>query len=162
MLADDYGKPVLYSGYAFSANDAGPVQDSSGRVADAECAAAPTPEDEVADGGWVCPHRWPGVAEMVGWRSRVGDAAVTEPWHRAGGYAFTRGAGFFAANADDDPLAEAVPSGMVGGTYCDVVTGGVADGRCAGTSVDVSSDGTVTVQLDAWQAIAIDAGSRID
>ncbi|MDQ2624873.1 MAG: alpha-amylase family glycosyl hydrolase, partial [Actinomycetota bacterium] len=37
MLASGYGRPVVYSGYAFSDRDAGPVQDADGAVLDAVC-----------------------------------------------------------------------------------------------------------------------------
>ena len=44
MLASDYGPPTLYSGYAFTDRDAGPVLEADGSVADASCAADARPD----------------------------------------------------------------------------------------------------------------------
>lgn len=81
MLTSDYGPPTLYSGYALSDRDQGPTLEADGSVADASCRGEEHP-DVVAQGGWadrawVCQHRWPGMLELVAWRTRVVDAPVT-------------------------------------------------------------------------------------
>ena len=58
--------------------DAGPPQDADGRVVDASCASGgPTTTRD-----WVCQHRWPAVAGMVGVaqrrRRRTGDDEWSE------------------------------------------------------------------------------------
>lgn len=50
MLADDYGTPVVYSGYAFSDRDAGAPHDAQGRVIGWSCDAVTGPKDAYADG----------------------------------------------------------------------------------------------------------------
>ncbi len=77
MLATDYGRPVVYSGYAFSDRDAGPPQDASGHVLDATCAGDAGPRETYPDGTWVCQHAWTAVMGMVGWRDAVGSDPVT-------------------------------------------------------------------------------------
>ncbi len=82
MLAQPYGVPVLYSGYAFESRDAGPQQDDAGAVDDASCspeAARYTP------GLWVCPAalaRDPGHARVpLSGRRRPGHRRVVR-WRR--------------------------------------------------------------------------------
>src|SRR6185437_7906254 len=53
MLADDYGTPVVYSGYAFSDPDKGAPQDASGRVIGWDCAGAAGPKTSYVDGEGV-------------------------------------------------------------------------------------------------------------
>ncbi|WP_353258923.1 hypothetical protein, partial [Prochlorothrix hollandica] len=44
--------------------------------------------------GWVCEHRWPGVARLVGWRRAMGTEPVMRWWKGPGRrVAFGRGGG---------------------------------------------------------------------
>ena len=58
-LSYPYGWPTVYSGYAFSNNDAGAPQQGNGKVNDAVC----------GQGTWTCAHRWNETAHMVGFRN---------------------------------------------------------------------------------------------
>ena len=122
MLASAYGSPVVYSGYAFGDRDAGPAQDADGRVLDARCGSAPGPDAQLADGDWVCPHRWPDLAAMVGVAGVVGSAEQVDRWKDGEALAFGRGArGFVALNLGDEPLEVSLATSLPDGDYCDVL-----------------------------------------
>lgn len=151
MLAGDYGTPQVYSGYAFADVDAGPPQDDGGTVLDASCAATPGPGAATEPGDWVCQHRWPQVAGMVGWRGVVGDAEVVDAWSQDDAVALGRGQrGFVVANLGDQDLATTLTTSLPDGEYCDVLT--VAD-ECAPTTV---RDGEIQVVVPAGSASAWD------
>jgi alpha-amylase len=161
MLGGAYGTPQVYSGYAFTDRDAGPVQDADGRVLDATCPDAPGPDGDPADGAWVCQHRWPAVEGMIGWRAVAGDAPVTDPWHEGDGVAFGRGdRAFVVVNAGDEPLTTDLATSLPDGRYCDVLAGPAARGKdCPGTELAVR-DGSVRVTVPPTSAQAWDVTSR--
>ena len=160
MLATDYGRPVVYSGYAFSDRDAGPPQDASGHVLDATCAGDAGPRDAYPDGTWVCQHAWTAVTGMVGWRDAVGSDPVTARWDDGDVLALSRGArGTVVINAGSQPVTVDAPSSLADGRYCDVIAGPVVDGACVGEPVRVSG-GTVTVTVPAGSAVALHVGAR--
>ncbi len=151
MLAGTYGTPQVYSGYAFEDVDAGPRQDTDGRVLDATCAPDVAPGDDLAPGDWVCQHRWPQVAGMVGWRGVVGDAPVVDTWSQGDAVALGRGQrGFVVVNLGDDELRTTLATRLPDGEYCDVLAGA---GTCAPTRV---RDGRVDVVVPARSAVAWD------
>lgn len=161
MLAGDYGTPTLYSGYAFSDHDAGPAQDDDGRVQDARCAGT-GPDDELPDGAWVCQHRWPGIAGMVGWRAEAArlpaEHVVTTGKHVL---SFSRGGrAFVAVNRDDEPVDGSWQTGLPAGTYCDVADGPVTSSGCAGATLTVAEDGTLTASVAGEDFVAIHVGAR--
>ena len=154
LLASDYGSPVLYSGYAFTINNNSLPQDADGLVTDVSCRPDSAPGVVFDDGDWVCQHRWPGTLGMVGWRSAVGDAVVHDEWSEGDAYAFGRGSlGFVAFNASDEPLEHTFQTSLPAGEYCNVVAAG-----CSG--VEVGADGSFSVVVPAWGAVAIHTGSR--
>ena len=154
MLAGTYGTPQVYSGYAFSDDDAGPPQDGDGRVADASCASAPGPESNLADGDWVCQHRWAAIEGMVAWRAVAGDAPVTDEWSQGDAVAFGRGErAFVVVNAGDDELSTTLTTSLPGGDYCDVLS----TEDCAQSTVD---DGTIAVTVPPHTARAWDVAHR--
>ncbi|WP_315097447.1 alpha-amylase family protein [uncultured Cellulomonas sp.] len=154
LLAGTYGTPAVYTGYAFSDRDAGPPQDADGRVRDASCGSAPGPDADLADGDWVCQHRWPAIAGMVGWRSAVGDAPRTDVWTEGDAVAFGRGdRGFVVVNSGDDELRAELATSLPDGDYCDVL----ASGDCAESTV---RDGTLTVTVPPHTAQAWDVTAR--
>jgi len=158
MLAQPYGYPKVMSGYAFEpgpvGRDAGPPSDAAGWTLDVTCAA--TMESAVS-GEWACEHRDPVIAGMVGFRRAVAGTGVNDWWDNGvDAIAFSRGdRGFVALNLEDTTIVADVPTSLPPGTYCDVLTGGLASGTCAGTSVAVRADGTVHVNLDPGAAVAI-------
>lgn len=152
MLAASEATPMVYSGYAFSERDAGPVLEPDGSVRDATCAAGAG--TEWADGDWVCQHRWPAVEALVAWRAAVGDAPVADAWASEDAVAVGReGRGLVVLNTGP-PLTEELATSLPDGTYCDLVTGGADDGACRGTSVTVS-DGLAQVSLDTGGVLAL-------
>ncbi|WP_421734181.1 alpha-amylase [Cellulomonas sp.] len=154
MLAGTYGTPAVYTGYAFSDRDAGPPQDAEGAVLDASCGTAPGPGADLADGDWVCQHRWPVIAGMVGWRAVVGDTPVVDVWSEGSAVAFGRGErGFVAVNSGDDELRADLPTSLPDGDYCDALV----IGDCALSTV---RDGVLTVTVPPQTAQAWDVTAR--
>ena len=58
-------------------------------------------------------------------------------------------------------MTATVVTGMAAGTYCDLLTGGTRGATCAGTSVEVSDTGRLTLSLGANSAIAFDVTTRV-
>ncbi|GEK19554.1 alpha-amylase [Cellulomonas xylanilytica] len=148
MLAGSYGTPVVYSGYAFSDRDAGPPQDSDGRVLDASCGEAQE------DGDWVCQHRWPQVAGMVGWRNVVGDAPQVDLWSEGDAVAVGRGErGFVVVNLGDDELRAELATSLPDGDYCEVL-------EAQGCSRSTVRDGAISVTVPPMSAQAWHVDAR--
>jgi alpha-amylase len=165
MLAQPYGYPKVMSSYAFDlgrpgGRDAGPPSDASGATLDVSCAAS---LETATLGDWVCEHRDPAIAGMVEFRRVVAGTVVNDWWDNgANAIAFSRGdRGFVALNLEDTKVAVDVASLLPPGTYCDALTGGRADGNCAGRSIAVDSMGRVLIQLEAGVAVAIHVGTRL-
>ena len=164
MLAQPYGYPVVLSGYAFdrrsqAGRDAGPPPGGSGASDGVKCSV---PVEAAQPGQWVCEHRDPAIASMVAFRRAVAGTALERPWTDGNGaVAFSRGArGFVALNRGATVVATSVPSALLPGTYCDVLTGGKGSGSCKGATVTVDQAGMVLMRLAANSAIAIHADAR--
>jgi alpha-amylase len=99
---------------------------------------------------------------MVGFRRVVAGTDQNHWWDDgANAIAFSRGdKGFVAINNGASAAVATVPTGMPPGTYCDLLTGGLAGGACAGTSVVVDAGGAVQINLAAGSALAIDTATR--
>jgi alpha-amylase len=162
MLAQPYGYPSVLSSYAFACpggNAMGPPSDASGKTNDVTCA---TSFETATVGQWVCEHRDPAVAAMVGFRRAVAGSAIAGWWDNgANAIAFSRGdRGFVALNLEDSTVAVDAASPLAPGTYCDALTGGLVAGACVGRSVTAGSGG-VRLDLEAGRAVAIHAGTRV-
>ncbi|GAA3642876.1 carbohydrate-binding module family 20 domain-containing protein [Microbacterium awajiense] len=165
MLADDYGTPVVYSGYAFSDRDAGAPTDSDGRVTPVSCALeTDVPADDYDDGARTCVQTWPAVAGMLEFRAFAGDAPRLEGVDAGDAYGFEReGRGVVAVNVGSETQRIEIPTSLPSGKYCDVVSGGrdaVVDDGCRGETYTVS-DGTVRIDLAPQTAVAIHIGGRL-
>jgi alpha-amylase len=163
MLAEPYGYPSVLSSYAFncpSQNSMGPVSDGDGWTLPVVCAGSL--EAATIPGQWVCEHRDPSIRMMVGFRHVVAGTDQNHWWDDgANAIAFSRGdKGFVAINNGATAAVATVSTGVSPGTYCDLLTGGIAAGSCVGTSVVVDATGAVQINLPAGSAIAIDAASR--
>ena len=163
MLAQPYGYPSILSSYAFdcpSGNAMGPPSDGAGWTTAVTCAAS---LESATVGQWVCEHRDPYILPMVAFRKAVAGTTVTHWWDDgANAIAFSRGdKGFVAINRESAAISATVTTGMPPGTYCDLLTGGLAGAACAGTSVVVDSAGAVQLHLEPNSAIAIDAASAL-
>ena len=140
MLAWPYGYPKVMSSYEFEDRDEG----------------APTTEPVTsgADGcneGWVCEHRWPALAAMVGFRNATDGLPATH-WqsHAATAVSFGRGnIGHVVINADDEAVDLNVQTGLEPGSYDNLLPGGNA------ASVDVGEDGQLSIRLQPVSAVAI-------
>ncbi len=161
MLADDYGTPVVYSGYAFDDRDAGAPVGAGGRVAEASCNGVSAPADSYAVGERTCVQGWTGVAGMLEWRAAVADAPRLEGVAEADAYGFERdGRGVVAVNLGDEKTTLRIPTSLPPGPYCDVVATGPSDGGsgCDDARIDVA-EGFATFVLGPRTAAAIHLGS---
>jgi len=173
LLAVPFGKPMLYTGYAFNnaTPDVGPSAAADGTVAPAVCPAGPaalTPQKSYASGTFICLDRWTAIGGMIGWRHQVADAPIANFYVRQNTFAFSRGSGFFALNASATNTKKAsslqTQTGLPAGVYCDVISGGasaVKAGKCAGKSVTVGADGRAKLSLPPMTAMALDAANKL-
>ncbi|KAA9107736.1 alpha amylase C-terminal domain-containing protein [Microbacterium rhizomatis] len=164
VLADDYGMPMISSGYAFGSRDAGPPTSADGAVLPASCEGLTEPRTMLSDGDRICPQAWTAIAGMLAWRSAVGDAPRVAASKGGDLYGFERaGRGVVAVNPGGTEGWVIVPTSMPDGEYCDVITGGadaLADGACAGEVYKVDN-GSVTFHLRALSAAAIDLNTLL-
>ena len=165
-LASTYGKPMMYSGYAFDEYDAAPRIMVDGKVANATCpagTAAPKPRYEAMQ--FTCQHRWKAVEGMIAWRDSVGVAAETALKGSAGILSFGRGAaGHLIINSNDKLAKVKVKTALAAGAYCDLISGGRTANKvakkCLGTTVTVDKSGFVSASIGKQAALAISKDSR--
>ncbi|MDQ6772754.1 MAG: alpha-amylase family protein [Candidatus Dormibacteraeota bacterium] len=153
MLADGWGTPQVYAGFAFKNNDDSPPADpATGLITNTDCS-----------NGWVCVDRYTGVAHMVGWHNYVGDAPI-ENWtdDSSNLIAFSRGhRGWIAINNHTSAVTMAFATGLARGTYCDIIHGSLSGGACSGPTVRVGSGGTATVTIPAKDSVAFNGADRL-
>lgn len=160
MLADDYGTPVVYSGYAFSDPDAGAPQSPDGRVIGWDCAGATAPKASYADGEGVCTEAWRALAGMIEFRKAAGSSPREPSVSDGAAYGFERkGAAVIAANPGLKPATLAVPTSLPAGAYCDVIADGPSMKGCPGGATVTVADGTAAFTLAPGQTAAIHAGA---
>lgn len=162
MLAWPYGYPQVMSSYNFDNGDQGPPADAAGKTMPVYSNGEP----DCDKGRWVCEHRRPEIAGMVGFRNYTNDHfAVTDWWANGGkAIAFGRGErGFVIINREDTVLEETFKTSMPAGTYCDVTKGELAaDGKgCTGPTVTVDASGQITAEVPAMSAVAIHGGAKV-
>lgn len=148
MLAWPYGYPMVMSSYRFSDSDQGPPS------------TRPVDEQGRCNAEWVCEHRDPDIAAMVGFRNRTTGQPVTD-WSElnAAAVAFSRGdRGFVAINAGKTAVEGRVPVGLAPGRYRNILVSENATDDAAGDLI-VGPDGFVTVSLPPMSAIATDTGA---
>jgi alpha-amylase len=167
MLAIPYGKPMVYSGYAFSDRDAGPKKQANGKTADAVCPAKPAAltVGAVAAGNFVCSHRWAGITGMIQWRDSVGSEPVQGFYDKHNAYGFSRGnQGFVLFNTAPTKFANTVKTTLPAGTYCNLAVTGRQGSKvacAAAAQVVVAKGGLVKLNLPGWSAVAISKASRL-
>lgn len=167
MLSIPYGKPMIYSGYAFSDRDAGPKVQANGKTADAVCPASASASSvgKVAHGNFVCSHRWAGITGMIQWRDAVGYEAPQAYFAKGNAYGFSRGKlGFVLFNTGPTKFAGSVKTKLPAGTYCNAAVTGTLPSKvsCAASArVVVAKDGTAKLNMAAWSAVAISKASRL-
>ena len=167
MLSIPYGKPMIYSGYAFSDRDAGPKVAANGKTADATCPSAPSAATvgKVALGNFVCTHRWAGITGMIQWRDVVGTEKPAAYVNKGNAYGFSRGKlGFVLFNSGPTKFTGSVKTLLPAGTYCNQAVTGTLKAKvsCATTArIVVAKDGSAKVNMAGWSAVAISKASRL-
>lgn len=173
MLALPYGYPSVMSSYGFDratgvGRDIGPPTDGAGSThpvyesgaATPTCAAQPY---SATSQGWICEHRSPYVASMLGFRKAAAGAALANFWSNgANQIAFSRGdRAFLVVNHEQAALSQTLATGLPEGQYCDVIGGGyVAPATCAPASVisvDAAGNAAFTVAAETAVALHVDA-----
>ncbi|MEU0080374.1 alpha-amylase family protein [Micromonospora tulbaghiae] len=153
MLAWPYGTPAVMSSFTYSGRDQGPPADGSNRITNVTCYS-----------GWECEHRWPVIANMVGFRNATEGAGVSN-WYDNGyqHIAFSRtGKGYLTLNDEDTAVnGRSYYTGLPAGRYCDVVHGTFSNGSCSGPVITVDSSGWFAANVPAHDAIAIHIGAKL-
>jgi alpha-amylase len=159
LLAEPYGKPMIYSGYTYFDDSADAPLDSAGKIRNARCASVSAVRDSYPDGFFTCVQRWTSLAGMIAWRDTVGAAAKGNVVTKFGVYGFSRGKlGYVLFNSNTKTFsALKLKTGLPAGTYCNLYVGGK---NCKGNSVVIAKDGTLTVKVPAQSAIAISTASK--
>ncbi|GAB2466049.1 alpha-amylase [Jatrophihabitans fulvus] len=137
VLAYGYGRPQVFSGFAWQTTDDSPPATADGIITDTDCSS-----------GWVCVDRDPGVRAMVRFHNEVGDARVRN-WQDDGAnlIGFARGdRGWVAINNGTEAKTMTFTTGLRQGSYRDLVHGG---------TVRVGPNGKATVTVPAKDTVAI-------
>ncbi|XP_055692015.1 alpha-amylase A-like [Lutzomyia longipalpis] len=142
-IAHPYGIPRIMSSYDFSNSDEGPPANAKGEI------ISPVFNDRgLCTNGWICQHRWLGVASMVQFRNAVAGSGIVN-WMDNGEqqFAFCRGdLGFVAFNGYTmSHLNSTVKVCLPPGIYCDVISGEVTLDGCTGLEVVVKDDGYANI-----------------
>jgi alpha-amylase len=158
MLAYPYGYPKVMSSYDFHGDtDAGGPNVPVHNNGNLECFAS----------NWKCEHRWSYIAGGVDFRNNTADNwAVTNWWDNTNNQiSFGRGSsGHMAINKEDSTLSATVQTDMASGQYCNVLKGELsADAKsCSGEVITVNSDGTINLNIGAWDAMAIHKNAKLN
>jgi len=148
MLAHPYGHPKVMSSYAFNDHDQGPPTSAVHQGSNLNC----------GNGEWVCEHRWPQIAGMVGFRKAAGSSKVTNfvGDMNNDAIAFSRdGKGFVLINRSSNTWTTTLTTGLAAGTYTDVL----ADSSDA--TITVGSDGKASFSVGSMHATAIHIGAKL-
>ncbi|MGY8878819.1 MAG: alpha amylase C-terminal domain-containing protein, partial [Pseudoalteromonas sp.] len=158
MLAYPYGYPKVMSSYDFHGDtDAGGPNVPVHNNGNLECFAS----------NWKCEHRWSYIAGGGDFRNNTDDNwAVTNWWDNTNNQiSFGRGSsGHMAINKEDSTLRATVQTDMAPGQYCNVLKGELsADAKsCGGEVITVNSDGTINLNIGAWDAMAIHKNAKLN
>ncbi|KAK7100025.1 alpha-amylase-like isoform X2 [Littorina saxatilis] len=160
MLAHPYGFPRVMSSFSFTSSDQGPPN-NGGNIAHVNINS-----DMTCGGGWVCEHRWRQMYNMVAFRNVAGSEPLKNWWSGADyQIAFSRGnKAFIAINLEGHDINQSLQTGLPQGTYCDVITGDLNNGRCTGGSVNVGGDGRANIHVCSScddPMVAIHAGAKV-
>jgi len=98
--------------------------------------------------GYVCEHRYPAISVMVYIRSLIKDEKLCNYWcNGKDQLAYALGIKvYIIINFGSGDLCQKLYTGLPDGTYCDVLTGGLKNGKCCGKSLTILA-GFVSVEL---------------
>lgn len=146
MLAHSYGAPRVMSSFDFTDFNQGPPADGAGRIISPHIY-----QDNTCSNGWICEHRWRQIYNMVGFRNYVGNTSLDNWWDNDSyQIAFCRGnRGFVAINAENYDFRQKLNVCLPPGTYCDVISGEVINGKCTGKNVIVDDCGYADIEIRA-------------
>lgn len=150
MLAWPYGQPSVMSSFPFEAFGESPPSSSPG-------VTLPVFGSEGRSRcgkQWVCEHRWPGIARMVGFRNSMqGDSEVTDWWSNGKNQiAFGRAKrGFVVINRESHVLERTFKTSLPPGEYCDFAGLKRSAFHCA----QVANDGTALIRVEKMDAFVI-------
>ncbi|KDQ08018.1 glycoside hydrolase family 13 protein [Botryobasidium botryosum FD-172 SS1] len=152
MLAYPFGTPTVLSSYQFGGNDDGSPNNGNG-----QCSGTG------GTNGWLCQHRWPAIAGLVGLRNKAfGTPVANQVTGSSQQIAFSRGAvAFVAINNDGNPWSKTFATSLPDGSYCDVANGAASGSGCTGPSYTISG-GNLNVNIPAHSAIALHTGAMGD
>ena len=160
MLAHPYGMPRIMSSFEYNrAHD----YEGPPHYGDMSIKHVTYHGDLTCGGGWACEHRWREIYNMVAFRNIASGTGVNH-WWAGSDYqiAFSRGhKAFIAFNLESYDLNHNLQTGMPSGTYCDVISGNLENGRCTGKSIHVAHDGHAHIHIrhtDGDPMVAIHAG----
>jgi hypothetical protein len=89
---------------------------------------------------------------MIAFHKAVGKAEFTDIWQEGDAYGFGRGKlGFIVFNTGATDVSATIKTSLPAGNYTDRISGG---------TVTVATNGSITVDVPSWNAIAIDVKSK--
>uniref|UniRef100_A0A1B6L081 Alpha-amylase n=1 Tax=Graphocephala atropunctata TaxID=36148 RepID=A0A1B6L081_9HEMI len=144
MLSWGIGTPRVLSSYQFSDFNQGPPRDSEDNI------LSPRPiKANICTNGWSCQHRWRQIYNMVSFHNFVQGTEVASWWDNGKNQiSYCRGhKGFIAFNLENYPLNRKLQTCLPRGSYCDIISGSLVDGRCTGKMVEVGEDGTALITI---------------
>ncbi len=165
QMAQAYGYPKVMSSYYFNANEPRAVSRPAIEGPDSPIGGCEAPYGPNRGGseGWVCEHRWEGLANMVAFRKAAENQPQTNWWdNNSNQIAFGRnGKGFIAINADDFAMQQQLTTGMADGDYCNILEGSFVGNQCTGQVISVSG-GKINVDLpNKNTALAIHVNAKL-
>jgi alpha-amylase len=152
LLAYGYGRPQVYSSFEWTIGDDSPPSDANGLITATDCA-----------NGWACVDRNLGVRNMVAFHNLAGSAPRANWWDDGQNLiAFSRGSrAWIAINNATVAKALSVRTGLPKGVYCDIIHATIANGGCAGPTINVDRNGIASVTVPAKDAVAIMTTRRV-
>ncbi|MBU2984610.1 alpha amylase C-terminal domain-containing protein [Saccharophagus degradans] len=151
MLGWPYGYPKVMSSYEWHDHDQGP----------------PGHGASSCNGGWLCEHRTPAIANMVAFRNFTADEfRVTNYWDNGNNQiAWGRGGkGFVVINMEGNNLTRTFQTGMPAGRYCDIISGNynAFNKSCSGNIIDVDNNGNAVITAYYRNGAAIHVGAIVE
>ncbi|KAL3280417.1 hypothetical protein HHI36_017899 [Cryptolaemus montrouzieri] len=143
MLAHPYGQPRVMSSFGFTDQDQGPPHDDNDNIISPQINP-----DNTCTNGWICEHRWREIYNMVAFRAAVKGTDIKNWWSNGDQQiSFCRGDIGFVAFTDGGDIDQDLNVCVPPGTYCDIISGDLVDGKCTGKVVEVREGSVARIQL---------------